>query len=218
MKKANVYIHGRAFYSQTRHTFEDEHKYQVVTSLDDAEICVWTGGEDIFPGIYGEKPMSGVHYSASRDKSDLEAIKEATSKGKFLVGICRGAQLLNCIPNGGRLWQDVDNHGGRLHRTFDCLRGVWVNLNSVHHQGMRVAEGAQILAWAQESTERFAEGIHWGRPVDLVSVPETEKDIEAVWYPKTKSLCVQFHPEFGHPLTTNYFFSLMDTFYWRKQA
>ncbi len=53
---------------------------------------------------------------------------------------------------------------------------------------------------------------------DLTVVPEEERDIEAVWYPKTKSLCVQFHPEFGHGPTTKYFFGLMDKFYWRKTA
>lgn len=215
-QKAKVYVQGPAFGSITRRTFEDE-GYQIVDTIKDSQICVWTGGEDIFPGLYGEKPLSGTYFSRHRDKVDLEAVKEAVEGGKFLVGICRGAQLLNVIPNGGKLWQDVDNHESCIHKAFDCLSGQWIKVNSVHHQALRITSEAEVICWALESTEKVAEGVTWGfsgRPIH--EVPEAEKDIEAVWYSKTRSLLMQFHMEFGHPPTTEYAFKLIDKYYWGK--
>lgn len=213
--KAKVYVQGQAFNSITKKTFLDAGKYDIVNNLHESQIVVWTGGEDIFPGLYDEKPLQGTYYSMARDRSDLEAVKQAVAGNKFLVGICRGAQLLNVIPNGGKLWQDVDNHESRIHKTFDCISGQWIKLNSVHHQALRVTDEAEIIAWALESTEKHAEGITWSRPPADTVIPEKDKDIEVCYYPKTRSLLFQGHPEFSHPPTTDYFFNtLMDKYYW----
>lgn len=215
---AKVFVQGPAFGSITKQTFVDEGKYAVVDTIKESDICVWTGGEDIFPGLYGERPLQGTYFSRHRDKADLEAVKEAVEGNKFLIGICRGAQLLNVIPNGGKLWQDVDNHESCIHKAFDCISGQWIRVNSVHHQALRVTDEAEIICWATESTEKRSESIVWNIK-DLVNSrydSEKDKDIEACWYPKTRSLLFQGHPEFGHPPTTAYFFGLMDKYYWGK--
>lgn len=216
MSQAKVYIQGRPFNGITAQTFQSQRKYQIVNDLSDSDIVVWTGGEDISPELYGEKPIPGTYFSPDRDLSDLKAVDEAVKQGKFLCGICRGAQLLNVIPNGGKLWQNVDNHGSRVHRAFDCISGQYIRVNSVHHQAMRVTDEAEIICWAIESVHKEAQKDEWHRPDDVTTIPESEKDLEVVWYPKTKSFLFQGHPEFGHPPTTEYFFSLMEKFYWRK--
>lgn len=216
VQKAKVYVQGSAFNTTTRRTFLEARKYDIVENLKDASIVVWTGGEDIFPGLYNENSIQGVYYNKTRDRSDLEAVREAVNSEKFLVGICRGAQLLNCIPNGGRLWQDVDNHGSCIHKSFDCISGEYIFLNSVHHQALRVTDEAEIICWALESTEKHAEKEVWNKSLNGY-LEESDKDIEVAWYPKTRSLLIQGHPEFGHLPTFNYFFSLMDRLYWRQQ-
>ncbi len=214
---AKVYVQGRAFNGITAQTFQQAGKYQIVNSLPESDIAVWTGGEDIYPGLYGENPIPGTYFSRARDKSDLEAVEEALKQKKFLIGVCRGAQLLNVIPNGGKLWQHVDGHGSCIHKAFDCVSGTWIKVNSVHHQQLRVTDEAEIICWALESHEKAAENETWYRPDDVLNIPEKDKDMEAVWYPKTRSFLFQGHPEFGHPPTTRYFFNLMDKYYWGQK-
>jgi gamma-glutamyl-gamma-aminobutyrate hydrolase PuuD len=208
MKLLKVFVKGPPYRAITEAIFTPERGYQVSASLSDADAVVWTGGEDINPVIYGEKPIPKTSFS-DRDKSDLSILDFAYDKGKTLIGICRGAQLLNCAPNGGKLWQDVDNHEYGIHDVFDCVTGQWGNLtNSIHHQMMRPGPDAQVLAWAEESTFRESQDEIWQD--DIQSVGDSEKDIECIWYPKTKSFCFQAHPEFGHPATTDFFFKQLN--------
>ena len=218
MNKAKVFIKGPPYYDMTKTTFErlGGGKYEVTKDFDAADIICWTGGEDIHPAIYGEKPLNGTYYDKRRDISDLECVDKAVKQKKFLVGICRGAQLLNCVPNGGKLWQDVDGHSG-VHPVFDCLTGTWKVTNSVHHQMMIPGEFAELLAWAKTCNHRWSDGKEWKKP-KTDNPLERDKDVEALWYPATQSLLVQFHPEFSHPPTTEYFWSLMDAYFWGRQA
>ena len=217
--KARVFVKGPAYAKITEAVFKTDPKnrYEIVSKVSAADIVVFTGGEDINPALYGERPIPGTYYT-DRDLSDLEVVDEAYGLNKFMVGICRGAQLLNVVPNGGKLWQDVDGHGSAIHQSFDCLGGNWVPLNSVHHQMMRLTEDARLLTWAQASTIRQAEKSRWTRDkahrVDGL-IPERDKDVEACYYDKTRSLCTQFHPEFGHPPTTKYFHELMNKIYFQ---
>lgn len=219
--KARVHISNEAFFKLTADTFRKSNfandRYEIVLRPEDANIVVWTGGEDICPAIYGEKAIPHTSFYTRRDERDLDLLDKALKQGQFLVGICRGAQLLNCVPNEGKLYQDVDGHQGS-HKTFDCITGDWIDTNSVHHQMMRPTSKAQVLAWAQESTFKKAEREVWSAPPEGSLFTEKDRDIEALWYPDTRSLCVQFHPEFGHAGTTKYFFELMDKFYWLEDG
>ena len=216
MQQAKVFVQGRPFNGAVSRVFQTDkdHRYKIVQSIEDSDVVAWTGGEDIDPSLYGERPLRGTYYSLQRDREDVAAAKKAFGLGKFLVGICRGAQLLNVIPNGGSLWQHVDHHAGCIHRCFDCVTGTWIEVNSVHHQMMIPTAEAELVAWAKESTERYSWGKEWvGRKKDFI---ETDSDPEALWYPKTKSLLVQFHPEFNFPPAYDYFHRLMDTYYWNN--
>lgn len=218
MYKAKVYVKGPPYRKITCQTFLGQGKYAVTDDLKEAEIVVWTGGEDINPVLYGEQAIPGTFYT-ERDKGDLDTLKEALDLGnKFLVGICRGAQLLNCVPNGGKLWQDVNGHENGVHRAFDCVTGSWILVNSVHHQMLRPTDKAQVLCWAQEATVKKAETETWHKSLSRHGsiVLEKDKDPEVVWYPDTSSFLFQGHPEFSHPGTTQYFFSLMDKLFWNK--
>lgn len=220
--KASVFIQGgphNSYKGQTATTFvNDSDRYVIANTVKDADIVVWTGGEDINPIIYDEKPIKGTYYNSARDEDDLRVLDEAYGLSKFLVGICRGAQLLNVVPNGGSLWQDVDGHEGRNHSAFDCLTGKMIAVNSIHHQMMKITPKAELLCWSNESMVR--KGFHdvWHCPAGprQPNPKQQDKEPEAVWYPDTMSLLVQFHPEFGHPPTTKYFFSLMDRFFWKE--
>lgn len=100
--------------------------------------------------------------------------------------------------NGGRLWQDVDNHavyGGHLVR--DLETNAEYLCSSTHHQMMDPSPvpSAQVLAVAGLTTQK-SDG--WG--VDHDQDPTNlHRDIEAVYFPETDTICFQPHPEFFKP-------------------
>lgn len=163
--------------------------YEAVTNPFNADIIVFNGGADIGSSIYGENNIRGVPYTPSnRDLNEIDLFN-GVQNGKtprLLVGICRGAQLLNCL-SGGTLWQDVNNHG-RDHSMVDLRSGETLPITSTHHQMMRPGHGAEIWGVSHEATHKEAEAI----VIDGCK----EDDMEVVWYSKTGALCIQGHPEY----------------------
>ena len=99
----------------------------------------------------------------ARDEVELELIDYALQKGIPILGICRGAQLIN-VHFGGNLYQDIDTfygevpkvntiwpekkveikHGSRLEGVLNTS-GLWVN--ALHHQAVdRIGESLEIVA------------------------------------------------------------------------
>lgn len=204
-----VYVQG-AFANRQSGQVLEEHpskRFKVIQNIHLADVVVWTGGADINPALYGSKTLPGTGFSESRDKDDVRAI--TISRDKVLIGICRGAQLLNCIPNMGTLWQDVDRHG-QYHEVEDYVTGKTWTVNSLHHQMMRPTPDAVIVAGCKQATRKDTYEEAWFRNnPDRDEYKKYEVDPEVVWYPRTKSLLFQGHPEFGHPETTEYFHELV---------
>lgn len=70
---------------------------------------IFTGGDDIHPKFYKEKPLSGVNLTVSPDartKFELSLFKAVSKSKKPVLAICYGAQLIN-VALGGRLFQDI---------------------------------------------------------------------------------------------------------------
>ena len=198
-----VYIQGPSFYTPSASVFKRA-GYEVVPDISSSDVVVLTGGQDINPAIYGQHRVRGTYFSAERDEVDKRAVEIGLKQGKFLVGICRGAQLINCY-NGGSLWQDVDRHHGTHPVTDVVTKTELPSILSVHHQMMRMGPDGVLVAVTFQSTYKTDDQ---GRITSA-----GEGDPEVIWYPKTRSLCFQSHPEFGHPETTAYFFTLMDRYY-----
>lgn len=77
------------------------------------------GGDDIQPKHYGASGDAGARYDADRDKLELEVLQKAFDAGLPLLGICRGAQLINIAL------------GGDLHQDIRPLRKITPNRNSI---------------------------------------------------------------------------------------
>jgi gamma-glutamyl-gamma-aminobutyrate hydrolase PuuD len=209
--KGGVYVVGNCFRQGALAMFRRA-GYEVVSDIELADIVCWLGGSDINPKLYGEG-VHGAHlWDDLQDARDLKALE--LSEDRFKVGICRGAQLLNCIPNKGSLWQDTDNHG-YYHEVTDVITGSVHITNSIHHQQLRLTDKAELIAYATESTKKECEKFKWfkGQTSVIPEEPLADKDVEAAWYPDTKSLLIQWHPEVGGKDSTSYFFNLMDRYY-----
>lgn len=191
--KGLVWICGPPYYESTAKVFT-RFGYDVTRSISESDYIVLTGGEDLNPQIYGEEPNGTTYWDDERDHRDLQAIQYGVKHGKNLVGVCRGAQFLNCVPNGGKLRQHVDGHGSGYHPVYDFVDHKVRKIITVHHQQMIPTDKAVLVASAKTKTNDF-------------------DDVEVLWYESSKSLCYQAHPEFGHQESTDYFFLLMDRYY-----
>ena len=167
-------------------------RFKRATTLEQADMILYTGGADVSPKFYGEKAISGTHVDEGRDSFDLMIFREARKRNLLQVGICRGSQFLNVV-NGGKLWQDINNHAGKSHLVLDCLSKKSIVVNSLHHQGIILHQDAYMLAYAEESTNKTSEEGRWAC-LDTHK-NRNEKDVEAFWYSKNRCLGVQWHPE-----------------------
>lgn len=109
--------------------------------------------------------------------------------------------------NGGKMWQHVNGHA--IHGTHEAYErdegGNVINevqVTSTHHQMMRPTDAAHILVTAHEAT--------WLENDTLKTKAEFHHDTESVYYPNTKSLCFQPHPEIpGYQECTDLYFRLI---------
>ena len=206
-EKHSVYI-VPPLMAQENRLFKDK-GFNVTQDILEADILVFTGGQDINPALYGERPHVRTSWSNSRDKIDLSAYR--TSGEKFKIGICRGGQFLNVL-SGGRLWQDVDKHH-QDHNIRDVLTGTEVYSTSVHHQSFRPGKGAVVVATCKQSTRKEAEKVSWFKSASK-SNNNFETDYEVLFYPETRSLCIQGHPEWGASQAfVDYFHELISRYY-----
>lgn len=157
----------------------------------EADVIVFNGGADIGTEIYGELPIPGVPLHASaRDKAEMEVFQKCSDPTILKLGICRGAQLLNCL-NGGTLWQDVNNHGHDHSMTLQD-GSLTMPITSTHHQMMRPARGAEIIGVSRQATSKRSQLETWTKTLRA----ENDLDMEVVYYRDTNSLCIQGHPEY----------------------
>lgn len=165
--------------------FDQEDGYEVVED-DSFNLVCFTGGTDISPAIYGEQYHPYTMASdRKRDQREVDLYRYCQKRGIPMVGICRGAQLL-CALSGGKLYQHVDNHNES--HLIHTPEGEMVATSS-HHQMMDVSavKTAEIIGWAEPRSSSYH------RAKGTVEAPK--KDIEVVYFPRTRSLAHQPHPE-----------------------
>lgn len=163
--------------------------------LSEVNLVVFTGGSDVSPYIYGEEPAGARGCDPRRDEIEFSIWSGAKALGLPCVGICRGGQLLNVL-NGGSMIQDIRPMLSGDVMMFDGESYDTVEVRVDHHQGMIAEEDhGQLLSW----NEDLEETKYW---------PDYE-----IFYPETKDLCVQYHPEWGHEGTKQRFVSLLKRFF-----
>lgn len=70
--------------------------------LDNIDGLVLSGGGDVDPSAYGNETIDGVDVKERRDAVELALLEAAERRGLPVLGICRGAQLIN-VYRGGSL-------------------------------------------------------------------------------------------------------------------
>lgn len=182
-------------------------KFKNALTVDDYVNCLaqntvflFRGGQDIHPSLYGEKRAyenQSTSLLSERDCFELEAFKFAKKMGIPMLGICRGSQFL-CAASGGKLVQHVENHNCGHHEILSVI-GKSYDATSTHHQMMYPwPVKHKLLAWATPTrSTRYVMN-----PTEVVKSLIAEPEI--VFFPETKALSIQGHPEYltqTHPFT-----------------
>ena len=174
--------------------FLDEIK--IVKDIKDANVVLFTGGEDVHPDFYGEDVGRLTSTNKKRDEIELALFKEARKYNKLCVGICRGSQLLTVLSGGG-LIQHVSNHAkSGTHKIHLINEGVDIDITSTHHQMMYPfwlnKKKYDIIA---KSTKDLSTTYLDGNDREK-RLPPDFVECEIVYYKTTNCLCIQGHPEY----------------------
>ena len=162
----------------------------------------FTSGEDVSPAYYGEEPHPKTYSNKSRDDYESYIFNMAIAKKIPMAGICRGGQFLH-VMNTGQLYQHVDGHAiYDTHLVTDYWTRKVYEVSSTHHQMMRSNSNVDtiLIAYAK-GVSSFKEHYPLTKPDKGVKKELSNKDtldIECCFYPRTKSLCFQPHPEFDN--------------------
>ncbi len=165
---------------------------RIVRDMEDADIVLFTGGEDVTPSLYGKRSHHTTANNRMRDAEEVAEFRSAVEMGKPMLGICRGAQFL-CVMAGGQLVQH--QHHPFVHEVT-TNDGRKIKVTSTHHQRQYIQnlapEKVELLAWAEHlSPYAFGES-------DNDKLDE-DKEVEIAYYPEIKALGIQSHPEYVYP-------------------
>lgn len=167
--------------------------YELVSRLEEADIVLFTGGEDVYPGLYGEEVQPATHFNLERDLYE-KSIFEKVSTNQLCVGICRGAQFL-AVMNGSKLVQHVSGHAisgthdiTATQNNFYCNDFGTFAITSTHHQMLR-ANISRNLRILYESTKKLSKDEEYrGIEPEIYIYNEDSRF-------KPTCLCIQGHPE-----------------------
>ena len=166
----------------------------------------FTGGVDINPKLYGcEKSSQCGKIEIYRDKIEFLAFSIALKLKKPILGVCRGAQLIN-VALGGTLYQDINSeisteishiqvepktsHSHEIvikNETplFELLGKNRIKANSFHHQAIKkLGKHLKIMANADDGIveafymkdEVYLRAYQW-HPERLCNIDENNKMI-----------------------------------------
>jgi putative glutamine amidotransferase len=168
--------------------------------LDRIDALLLSGGQDIDPAVYGQRPHPETQgISPERDRFEIALARAALERGMPLLGVCRGMEILN-IARGGDLIQHIPDvvghndhrhtpgafadHEVRLEPGSLAARVIGAERTSVkshHHQALgRLGDGLIASGWSVEEAS-VEEGL-----VEAIEVDGAEPSfaLGVLWHPE----------------------------------
>lgn len=167
----------------------------LVKNINDADIVLFTGGEDVDPSLYNSKKHPSTYSNIERDKKEKEVF-DKIKPTQLALGICRGSQFL-CVMNGGLLVQDCTSHA--IYYTHGITDGtIEYEITSTHHQmqypyNLPISD-YDVLFKSSELRSYYYKGDNIKEEVII-----SQGEPEIVLYHKEnkpKCLAIQGHPEY----------------------
>ncbi|WP_353254369.1 gamma-glutamyl-gamma-aminobutyrate hydrolase family protein [Salinisphaera sp. PC39] len=147
------------------------------------------GGDDISPALYQAPQNPARRLDPARDAFELRVLDAALARGLPILGICRGAQLLNVV-HGGTLHADIRTRrrhppyratlrarrpvairrGSRLAAILGTRR---IRVNSLHRQAVRgLGRGLRAVARDRDNIVQAIEATDGGPVMGVQWHPE----------------------------------------------
>lgn len=189
LRGRTIYVVGGAV-NYSRWLWEMDH----VTSVEEADLVMFTGGADVNPELYGEKTGKHTGVNAERDVEEEAIFKKALELGKKMIGICRGSQFL-CVMAGGKLVQHCEGHAiGDTHE-LNWIKGDNSFITSTHHQmqypfNMDKKEYIICAYSTKKESSTYLNGDN-----EEIKIPKDFVEPEVVVYKNIDALAIQGHPE-----------------------
>lgn len=157
--------------------------------LDAVDGVVLGGGDDISPDLYEGEIVTSARLDPYRDGMERSVIRAARRRDMPILGICRGAQMLNVVM-GGSLHQDAFGRftDSRRYRTVLPRKRIDVRSGTRLRQLMETSE-ISVNALHSQSVSALGDGLRVSARDrgGMIQAIETRQDPFA--------LGVQWHPE-----------------------
>lgn len=156
---------------------------------------VLPGGADINPTIYNKENYKShvSQYSINQDITEMKSYNRALKEGRPIFGICRGMQLMSAM-NGLTLIQNMSHGGSHNINAFNPESNdydISLRVNNAHHQ----------CVWTKNELETEDYKVYGYCSLSPYHDYQENENVECliepeiIYFPKTKCLGVQFHPE-----------------------
>lgn len=184
-----------AFTNDFAQRFKDFRVIRNPEEINDLDLVIFSGGEDISPNLYGERNQYCHGINSRRDEIEVAMYKKAKALNKKMFGVCRGHQLICALENGS-LYQDyvIQGEGEYQH-------------HSMEHNLECISLGSKVFSFYKDNpvTSYHHQAVrHTGLRITTVHkgiVESTESG---------KIITVQFHPEFQSDKATDAFFNFIE--------
>ena len=151
---------------------------------------ILTGGRDVEPAAYGHDPHPATDEPArDRDAWEFALLAAALHRRMPVLGICRGAQVIN-VALGGTLHQHLPDVIGCNHKKGDAVFATsTVRTTAGTRLAAMVGPSVQAQCYHHQGIDRLGAGL-------VVSATDDHGVIEAVEMPgEDFVIAVQWHPE-----------------------
>ncbi|MBL0918192.1 MAG: gamma-glutamyl-gamma-aminobutyrate hydrolase family protein [Hydrogenophaga sp.] len=197
-----VMAHGAVAFMVPAVTHDSRHAarhLKVEHVVQELDALVLQGGADVAPETYGQKPLKDEwRGDVVRDRYELALLRCFLSQKKPVLGVCRGAQLLN-VAFGGTLYQDIATQCPSAHEHID------VDLYDQFEHDVTFIQGSPLAELYPKATQLRVTSIHHqavselGKGIEVEAVSTLDGLVEAFrWNGDAYARGVQWHPEFHH--------------------
>ncbi|MEZ5961784.1 MAG: gamma-glutamyl-gamma-aminobutyrate hydrolase family protein [Hyphomonadaceae bacterium] len=154
---------------------------------------IFGGGSDVYPKRYQGKPKEGYRYDLARGDMEASWALAARRHGLPVLGVCRGAQMLNVLA-GGTLHLDLSEfktarHGNPIVRFFERYP-VRIRVRSKLAKLTQCQKQMTVNAIHSQAIDRLGAGLTVSAREPNGVIQAIEDQAQSFW------MGVQFHPEF----------------------
>jgi len=164
--------------------------------VHELDALVLQGGADVSPQSYGEEPIRPEwRGDRVRDLYEIDLLWEFVIQQKPVLGICRGAQLIN-VAFGGTLVQDIPSQAPGAIRHYDhdaydeLSHEIAIAPESKLSHLFSGLERARVTSIHHQAVKTLGNGL-------VVEAKAADGLIEAIrWTGASHVIGLQWHPEF----------------------